>query len=110
MLWKCSVCGYVHDGEAPPQECPRCGSPKEKYAAMDEAKAKLAHRSRLSNDLHMALDRKLQKVLQIAEKGIEDNLDPGCVNIFTQARDQAFTLMQMIKAEIEVHVNKGKWG
>jgi nitrite reductase (NADH) large subunit len=23
--WRCSVCGYVHEGEAPPSKCPVCG-------------------------------------------------------------------------------------
>lgn len=23
--WKCSVCGYIHEGEAPPASCPVCG-------------------------------------------------------------------------------------
>ncbi len=31
MKWKCTVCGYVHDGETPPDHCPRCGSPSEKF-------------------------------------------------------------------------------
>lgn len=25
MQWKCQVCGYVHDGNAPPDTCPVCG-------------------------------------------------------------------------------------
>ena len=29
--WKCSVCGYVHTGEEPPDTCPVCGAPKEKF-------------------------------------------------------------------------------
>lgn len=24
--WKCMVCGYVHSGERPPKECPKCSS------------------------------------------------------------------------------------
>lgn len=24
--WKCQVCGYLHRGDAPPQECPQCAS------------------------------------------------------------------------------------
>jgi len=24
--WKCSVCGYVHTGDEPPEKCPVCGS------------------------------------------------------------------------------------
>jgi len=29
--WKCSVCGYVHEGEQPPEQCPVCKQPKEKF-------------------------------------------------------------------------------
>jgi len=27
----CSVCGYVHSGDAPPAKCPQCGAPAEKF-------------------------------------------------------------------------------
>ncbi|MCD7948556.1 MAG: NADH peroxidase [Oscillospiraceae bacterium] len=27
----CSVCGYVHEGDAPPDVCPICKAPKEKF-------------------------------------------------------------------------------
>ena len=27
----CSVCGYVHEGEAAPEICPICKAPKEKF-------------------------------------------------------------------------------
>lgn len=29
--WKCSVCGYIHKGDEPPDKCPVCGAPKEKF-------------------------------------------------------------------------------
>ena len=29
--WKCSVCGYVHKGTEPPEQCPCCKHPKEYY-------------------------------------------------------------------------------
>jgi rubrerythrin len=28
----CGVCGYVHEGDAPPDKCPQCGAPKEKFS------------------------------------------------------------------------------
>ncbi|MDP8206746.1 MAG: rubrerythrin family protein [Candidatus Electryonea clarkiae] len=31
ITWKCSVCGYVHDGTEPPEKCPCCKHPKEYY-------------------------------------------------------------------------------
>ena len=27
----CSVCGYVHEGDTPPERCPQCNAPKEKF-------------------------------------------------------------------------------
>ena len=29
--WVCSVCGYVHEGDTPPEKCPQCGVPAEKF-------------------------------------------------------------------------------
>ena len=29
--WVCSVCGYVHEGDAPPEKCPICKAPAEKF-------------------------------------------------------------------------------
>ncbi len=31
VQWKCMVCGYVHEGEAPPSICPACGHSHEHY-------------------------------------------------------------------------------
>ena len=27
----CSVCGYVHEGDQPPKECPQCKAPASKF-------------------------------------------------------------------------------
>ena len=29
--WVCSVCGYVHEGDTPPEKCPQCGVPASKF-------------------------------------------------------------------------------
>ena len=29
--WVCSVCGYVHEGENPPEKCPLCGVPADRF-------------------------------------------------------------------------------
>ena len=29
--WRCTVCGYIHEGPEPPDECPLCGAPKEDF-------------------------------------------------------------------------------
>jgi uncharacterized membrane protein len=33
--WKCTVCGYIHTGEEPPEECPVCKAPKNKFVEVD---------------------------------------------------------------------------
>jgi len=33
--WKCQVCGYIHEGPEPPDECPVCGAPKEKFVPLN---------------------------------------------------------------------------
>jgi len=37
MMWRCTVCGYIHEGEEPPEKCPNCGAPKEKFVSYDES-------------------------------------------------------------------------
>ena len=36
MKWVCSVCGYVHEGPEPPEKCPVCKAPAEKFLKQDE--------------------------------------------------------------------------
>lgn len=33
--WRCSVCGYIHTGPAPPQNCPVCGADKSRFVLLD---------------------------------------------------------------------------
>jgi hypothetical protein len=70
----------------------------------------LVERSRYTNALHMGLATILEQVIDLADDGIDDNLDPNCVRIFKQAAEQAQILQQSIKAELQGHMNKGKWG
>ncbi|MBP1743126.1 MAG: fumarate reductase/succinate dehydrogenase flavoprotein domain protein [Firmicutes bacterium] len=38
--WRCTVCGYIHVGAEPPEKCPMCGAPKEKFELLtDDAPA-----------------------------------------------------------------------
>ncbi len=32
----CTVCGYIHEGKEPPEKCPNCGAPKEKFTTFKE--------------------------------------------------------------------------
>lgn len=37
MKFVCSVCGYVHEGDAAPEKCPQCGQPSSKFKVLDES-------------------------------------------------------------------------
>ena len=30
-VWICPVCGHTHVGPEPPEKCPVCGAPRDKY-------------------------------------------------------------------------------
>ena len=34
--WICTVCGYVHEGDTPPAQCPQCKQPAEKFKEVQE--------------------------------------------------------------------------
>ena len=42
MKWTCSVCGYTYEGPEPPEKCPQCGVPAEKFVKAEEGKKEWA--------------------------------------------------------------------
>ena len=36
MKWICSICGYVHEGDTPPEFCPLCKAPASKFKKVEE--------------------------------------------------------------------------
>lgn len=110
MKWRCGVCGYIHGGEGPPEKCPKCGAPREKFTQLPEDEAARIDRARLTNDLHAELMVVCGRLKEIAHKGIEDDLDPPCVQLFKKVDQAATEIGQAAKAEIRTHIDKGKWG
>lgn len=39
--WECTICGYIHEGENPPDECPLCGAGPEYFEELVEASAEV---------------------------------------------------------------------
>ncbi|WHH57048.1 rubredoxin-like domain-containing protein [Petroclostridium sp. X23] len=108
-LFKCSVCGYVHEGEEAPAICPKCGAPKEKFVELGKEDTDKIYASDRTNDIHMDIILLARKIAQLCEEGIKLNLDPACVSTFEKAKDEAWIIKQRSKAEIEGHMKKGKW-
>jgi len=34
--WVCTICNYVHEGDEPPERCPVCNAPRDKFRLIDE--------------------------------------------------------------------------
>jgi len=34
--WECTICGYIHEGEEPPEECPLCGADASQFVEVKE--------------------------------------------------------------------------
>ena len=108
-MWKCSVCGYIHEGAEAPEKCPKCGAPKEKFAQLTDEEVKKVQMSVRTNDIHMEIIRLANKLKTLAEEGIVIDLDPPSVALFKQAVEEATVIKQRSKAEIAGHVGRGKW-
>jgi hypothetical protein len=106
--WKCEVCGYIHDGDEAVQ-CPKCGAAAEKFALLDDTAANLIERSRRTNALHARLVDLGRQIEWACKEGIEDNLDPGCVRVFERTLASSYEIMKLSMAEMQGHMNKGKW-
>ncbi|HIJ79199.1 MAG TPA: hypothetical protein HPP69_07765 [Deltaproteobacteria bacterium] len=37
--WRCTVCGYIHNGDSPPENCPVCNATSDKFEEIIEAQA-----------------------------------------------------------------------
>ena len=38
--FKCTVCGYIHEGKAAPETCPVCAAPASAFVEIEDAKKK----------------------------------------------------------------------
>lgn len=38
MQWRCTICGYIHTGEQPPDFCPQCNAPADKFVKVESTK------------------------------------------------------------------------
>jgi rubredoxin len=108
-LFKCTVCGYVYEADEALEVCPKCGAPKEKHIVLTEEEANKIYSSDETNDIHMELINLATAMLDLSEAGIEIDLDPGCVDVFNKTIKMAWEIKSLAKAELQGHMNKGKW-
>ena len=108
-LFKCTVCGYVYEGETAPEKCPKCFVGADKFEELSTEAAEKIYRSDRTNDIHMEIISLAAKIIALSEEGIKDNLDPKCLSAFKQAKDEAWVIKERSKTELAGHVSLGKW-
>lgn len=108
-LFKCSVCGFVAEGEQAPEVCPKCRQGADKFVELTAEEAKLVYDSDRTNDIHSEIITLASRIAELCTEGIELNLDAKCVAAFTMAKNEVWTIKQRSKAELAGHMKLGKW-
>lgn len=99
----------MYEGEQLLEKCPMCGAPMDKHVEVAEEIATKVYNADYTNGLHTEVINLAATIVDLCEAGIEDDLDPMCVKVFTKAKDLAWEIKQLSKAEIGNHVRKDKW-
>ena len=68
----CSVCGYIYEGEQPPEKCPQCGVPGSKFNKVEDEKIMWADEHKLGSA--QGLD---EEIVQ----GLRDNFNGECSEV-----------------------------
>ena len=108
-LYRCSVCGYIHEGDNAPDKCPKCGLAIEKFEELSAEASEKIYRSNKTNAIHMEIITLAEKMIALSQAGIEDNLDAKCLSALTKTKDEAWVIKQRLKAELAGHMSLGKW-
>ncbi len=69
----CSVCGYVHEGDTPPEVCPICKAPAEKF---NEVKGEASYAT-----VHIVGEGKAEGVSEDIIKDLRDNFNGECSEV-----------------------------
>jgi rubredoxin/uncharacterized membrane protein len=84
--WQCTVCGYIHNGDEPPETCPVCGADRTQFVEIKDAKESSATKepigqTSLSASSSMA-DASPSSILDLANNlMIQHHLHPISVHI-----------------------------
>ncbi len=108
-MWRCEVCGYLHEGEEPPDFCPKCGAPKEKFELLDEEEAEMMRDALATREKYAEILEHLEAVNKLAQEGIDLDLDEGCNQIFGQTQKDIEAIRKMIKEELAGHAQECIW-
>ncbi|MGL4452892.1 MAG: rubredoxin-like domain-containing protein [Sarcina sp.] len=108
-LFKCTICGFIAEGDIAPEKCPKCGFGADKFEKLDAETTTKIYRADKTNSFHAEMISLAEQMIKVSNAGIEDNLDPNCLALFQKALNEAWIIKQRSKAEIEKHIIASKW-
>ena len=108
-MWRCDICGYLHEGEEALEFCVKCGAPREKFVLLDEEEAEMMHDALRTREQYQRIFALLTEVLEVAQEGIELDMDEGCNRIFNKTKEEVSGVHQMIKDELAGYAQHCVW-
>jgi rubredoxin len=108
-LFKCTICGYVDEGEQAPEACPKCRQGADKFVELSAEEAQLIYTSDRTNDIYSEIIALSARIAELSQEGINLNLDTKCVAVFSDAKNEVWTIKQRCKTELAGHMKLGKW-
>jgi len=83
MKFVCSVCGYVHEGDQPPAQCPICKAPADKFTKQEEPAAAPAAAPAAPGKGKLALPPMACEHVVGSAKGLDERVVKGLQDNFT---------------------------
>lgn len=108
-LYKCDVCNLIIESEEQVNICPKCKANSEHLHMLNEDTKNKIYAADKTNALLATLVSLSDQILKISKEGLDINLDPGCNRVFSYAKNEAYSIRQFAKSEIETHVKKDKF-
>lgn len=109
-MYKCKKCGYVHWLEEKPEYCPKCMSDTNSFVELNGKDKEKIEKTLYTNELLIELSDTLNKVVDIANDGLNENSEGSASELFAKIYKNGIEMVQMVKAQIEEHIKEGKWG
>jgi rubredoxin/uncharacterized membrane protein len=99
--WQCTVCGYIHEGEEPPEECPVCGADKSKFVLLQEKPTGTIPKEPDPADSQIMPDKPVSKWRCTVCGYIHEGIEPPDICPVCGADKSKFTLLKEDAADHE---------
>lgn len=73
--WRCTVCGYIHEGEEPPEICPVCGANKSAFELVEEKTAQSSPEKEPEQKAASVSEEKINQENFQAQNSSDNNLN-----------------------------------